>query len=446
LIVVAGWPPAGRVIQIGNVQMTSNADAGTGVDLTADAPNGATTVSVANASGFKQGDIVHIDQVDDATVLNSPPYDCTYFKRAADRSIGQRIEVASVSGTTLTLSSPLHWTFTKALKAQVAPIMQPITKNAGLEGVRISGGSHPYDGAGVDVWNAAYSWIRDIETDTPAGMHIVLSGTYRFVVQGSYAHDSGNYGYGTGCYGIVIRFQGADNLVENNIVYHVNKPILFNASGGGNVVAYNYADFSWSTPSSWQEVSIDCHCNFPHMELIEGNWAPHIGMSVTHGNAGFLTVFRNYASSQFHGVTGQNGNVEAIQLDTQAQSMNVVGNVLGQAGLAGAQYEAVSNGADCGKPHMYMLASGYQTNGCTWSPDPASDPALTTLLRHGNFDYVNNDTLWDPKQPSHAIPSSLYLTGKPVFWPAATPWPWTGPDVTPKVGVLPAKDRFDKMP
>ena len=35
------------------------------------------------------------------------------------------------------------------------------------------------------------------------------------------------------------------------------------------------------------------------MELIEGNYAPHMGATTTHGNAGYLTFFRNYASSQF---------------------------------------------------------------------------------------------------------------------------------------------------
>jgi len=436
--------PAGVVIQIGRVSSTSTADAGTGVDLTADAANGSTTVALASAAGLAAGDIVQIDQTDDTAILNSPPYDCTYFKRAADRSIGQRIEIASINGNTLTLTSPLHWTFTKAQKAQVAPIKQPMTKYAGLEGVLLKGGNHPYDGGGVNVWNAAYSWVKDIETDTITGMHIVLSGTYRFVVRDSYVHHSGNYGFGTGCYGIVVRFQSADSLVENNIARYVNKPILFNASGGGNVIAYNYADDSWATPG-WQELNIDCHCNYPHMELIEGNYAPHMGMSVTHGNAGYLTFYRNYSSSQFHEFTGLTGNVTAIELDTKAQSMNVVGNVLGSPGLAGALYEETSNDGKCGKPHVFVLGSGYNLDGCGWPPNPASDPAVSTLLRHGNFDYVTNMTAWDPKQANHTLPASLYLTSKPAFWPAAVAWPWTGPDLEPKVGALPAKTRFDNM-
>jgi hypothetical protein len=35
------------------------------------------------------------------------------------------------------------------------------------------------------------------------------------------------------------------------------------------------------------------------MELIEGNEAPHMGATTTHGNAGYLTFYRNHASSQF---------------------------------------------------------------------------------------------------------------------------------------------------
>jgi hypothetical protein len=437
--------PAGTVIAVGEVQSTSNADLGAGVRLTADAAKESVQVSVASAAGFHAGDIVQIDQSDDpALVLNASPYDCPYFKRTATRSIGQRIEIASVQGNTLTLSSPLHWTFTTALQAEVAPVTHAITRYAGIEGLKLVGGDHPYDGGGIDLWNAAYSWVSDVETDTITGMHIVLSGAYRCVVQGSYVHHSGNYGYGTGCYGIVLRFQSSDNLVENNIARYVNKPILFNASGGGNVVAYNYVDDSWATPG-WQEVNIDCHCNFPFMELIEGNYAPHMGASSTHGNAGFLTYFRNQSTSQFHEIVGQTGNVAALQLDTMSQSMNVVGNVLGQAGLS-ALYEESSDDGQCGTPHMYLLGSGYGTSGCSWSPTPASDPAVTTLLRHGNFDFVNGSTVWDPSKPDHTLPASLYLSTRPAFWPAALPWPWAGPDLSPTTGVLPAKDRFEKMP
>ena len=75
----------------------------------------------------------------------------------------------------------------------------------------------------------------------------------------------------------------------------------------------------------------------------------------------------------------------------------------------------------------------------------ASDIAFTSLFRHGNFDTVNNGVIWDPATSSHALPNSLYLGAKPGWWPAATPWPWAGPDLSPMVGTLPAKQRSDAM-
>ena len=315
---------------------------GTGYALTADATKETTTVTVGtNASHFAAGDLAVIDQVDDATVQEG---DCQYFKRVDKRSVSERVEVASVNTTagTVTLTTPLHWTFKSASPylAQIAKASGTIIKWAGIESVALTGGTNPgYDGqmaGGIDVSNAAYCWIKDVQTDgTIGGMHVSMTGTYRCIVRDGHFHNSANYGFGADCYGIVLRCGAADNLIENNIVRYMNKPIMFNVSGGGNVIGYNYADNSWATPSAWQEVNIDTHCSFPHMELMEGNYAPHMGATITHGNAGYLTYFRNYSSSQFaspavYGATDkQTGNIVAIQFDTGDINMTVIGNVLG---------------------------------------------------------------------------------------------------------------------
>ena len=292
---------------------------------------------------------------------------------------------------------------------------------------------------GIDISNAAYCWVKDVQTDgTIGGMHVTLTGAYRCVVRDSFIHHSANYGFGTDCYGIVLRCGSADNLVENNIVRWMNKPILFNASGGGNVVAYNYADNSWATPAGWQEVNIDCHCAFPHMELMEGNYAPHVGASNTHGNAGYLTYFRNYSSSYFappavYGSTAtQIQNITALEFDGGDIGMNVVGNVLGMAGVSTA-YDGYSVNSNS----IYQL--GVRGSGAT-------DVAATSLLRTGNFDTIHNATVWNPAGAVQTLPSSLYLQAKPGWWPSGTPWPWAGPDLSPMVGTLPAKARSDSNP
>jgi hypothetical protein len=409
--------------------------------LTRDAAKESTSLPVGSAaSAFAAGDLALVDQIDDALVDQG---DCTYFKRVSGRSVTQRVAIAAVdtAGGTLTLSSPLHWDFRSASPylAQVTRVTRPVTRWAGVEHLKIQGGTNPsYNGAmagGIDISNAAHCWVKDIQTDgTIGGMHVSLTGTYRCVVRDSFFHHSANYGFGADCYGIVLRCGASENLVENNIVRWMNKPILFNVTGGGNVVAYNYADNSWATPPTWQEVNIDCHCSFPHMELIEGNDAPHVGATTTHGNAGYLTFYRNHASSQFappavFGSTAtQDGNVTALQLPDSDVGMNVLGNVLGTRG-----WSAAYDGSGSGTRAIYRLGS-------------PTGVSAATIHRHGNYDTVNGATVWLPGNDARTLPASLYRNVKPAWWPDGTPWPWVGPDLTPMVGTLPARARSDAMP
>lgn len=433
----------GTVLAIGD-QRDSICYGGTAYALVEDAAKESTTISVgAAARQFSAGDLALVDIADDAEIDQG---DCPYFKRESGRSVSQRVMITAVdeASGTLTLDSPLHWAFRAAApyRAEIVRVTQPVVRFAGVEHLRLRNGSNPgYNGqmaGGVDVSNAAFSWVKDVQTDeTNGGMHVSLTGTYRVVVRDSYFHHSANYGFGADCYGIVLRCGAAENLVENNVVRYMNKPIMFNVSGGGNVIAYNYADNSWATPAEWQEVNIDCHCSFPHMELMEGNFAPHMGATTTHGNAGYLTYFRNYASSEFAApaVAGstarQNGNIAALQFQGGDIGMNAIGNVLGRAGVS-----RVYDGYDSGRAAIFQLGD---------SGAGASDVAATTLFRHGNYDYVNMETRWDPDVPARALPPSLYLRARPGWWPPSMAWPWAGPDLTPMVGTLPAKARSDAM-
>jgi hypothetical protein len=437
-------------IGTGYDQSCYNSNYNTAYALTADALKETATVTLgANASKFTAGDLVLLDQVDDATVKEG---DCQYFKRVDKRSTSERAEVASVdaAGGTVTLTSPLHFTFKSAAPylAQMAKTKDPVVRWAGIESLAIQGGTNPgYNGqmaGGIDVSNAVSCWIKDVQTDgTVGGMHVSLTGTYRTVVRDSYFHHSADYGFGHDCYGIVLRCGSADNLVENNIVRYMNKPILFNVSGGGNVIAYNYADNSWADPPAWQEVNIDTHCSFPHMELMEGNYAPHMGATITHGNAGYLTYFRNYSSSQFappavaNSTAKQTGNITAIQFDEGDLNMTVIGNVLGSSaetdlGTAPLSKNYIADGSEAG------AIFDFGSNG-------KSDVSYTSLWAHGNYDTVNKSVQWSTSIATRALPASLYLTAQPAWWPAASPWPWAGPDLSPMVGTLPAKARSEQM-
>jgi hypothetical protein len=283
------------------------------------------------------------------------------------------------------------------------------------------------------------------------GVHVALAGTYRFVLRDSYAHHSVTYSYGGVSYGYSLEWQASDNLVENNVVTYMNKPIQFRSSGGGNVVAYNYVDDAWSQPDAgghfwFQELGIDVHCAFPHMELVEGNYAPHLGGASTWGNAGGITFFRNYAPGVFRTIalTGPNApaNQAAVELGSGMLDMNVVGNVLGAPGAPRAEFETRGPGT-CRRPVPFIYRLNYDgAKGYCEFATPPETRASDTLLRHGNYDSVTRAVRWDPSISSRTLPASLYLTRKPAFF-GALPWPWVDPTAVPRVGTLPARARFD---
>jgi hypothetical protein len=440
----------GSVVCIGESQDGACYDWGSYAEpacaLSSDAQKGDTVITIGSgASKFKAGDFALIDQVDDAGISEG---DCTYFKRGADRSVSQRVEIASVTTAsgTVTVTSPLHWTFKSAApySAQLVRVTASVIKWAGIESVRLQGGTAgSYDGqsaGGIDMSNAAYCWVKDVQTDsTIGGIHVALRGAFRCVVREGYFHHSANYGFGTDCYGVVLGCASADNLIENTIARYMNKPLQFSNSGGGNVFGYNYADNAWSDQDgSFQEVPIDAHCSFPHMELVEGNYAPHMALPATHGASGYITFFRNYASSQFafppvYGkTTRQTSDVQALSLCSECVYVTAVGNVLGP--VAGSDSRSAVQ-------ITRYISSGFD-NGILNFGDSASTRAAATALIHGNYDNVNKKVLWDSSIGDHAIPASLYLSSKPAFF-GSNPWPWVTPEQTsnPLAGELPAKIR-----
>ncbi len=422
---------------------------GKGVALTADAAKDSTSITVGSAaSSFQVGDLIVVDQVDASPVVVG---DCLYYKRSqsgAYRSIAQVVQVTQVDTAAgkLGLGAALHWsykagspTFAQAFRVNSSPTVSW----AGIESLWIQGGTAgSYDGqsaGGIDISNSAFCWVKDVQTDqTIGGMHIRLGAAYRCVVRDSYFHHSKNYGFGADCYGIVLGCFSADNLIENNIARYMNKPILLMVSGGGNVIGYNYADNSWAD-NTWQEVNIDAHCAFPHMELIEGNDAPHMGATSTHGNAGYFTFFRNYSSSEFaspqvaDSPLARTGNITTLELQGGAVGMNVVGNILGKAGVT----QMFDNYTSSEPASIYELGQGNNGLG-------QNDTAVQTLLRTGNYDYSHDATEWTNDTPVQ-LPASLYLGQKPTWWPPGTSWPWVGPDLSPMVGTLPARARSDGM-
>jgi hypothetical protein len=64
---------------------------------------------------------------------------------------------------------------------------------------------------------------------------------------------------------------------------------------------------------------------------------------------------------------------------------------------------------------------------------------LTTLLRHGNWDSVNQSVFWNDSDDT-VLPRSFYLNSKPMWW-GSMQWPAIGPDVSPNCSGVQVRDN-----
>src|SRR6267142_135611 len=69
------------------------------------------------------------------------------------------------------------------------------------------------------------------------GAHLLIDRSFRVVIRDSYFHHATDVVQGGGAYGLSFSAHTSDSLVENNIIYYLNKPLTMRATGGGNVVA-----------------------------------------------------------------------------------------------------------------------------------------------------------------------------------------------------------------
>lgn len=380
------------------------------------------------------------------------------------RSRMQTTEITAILGNTLEIKDPLHLDFPAGPSAaggesqvwRTVPINTSMgmgNRWSGIEDIAVAGGNSlwGFPGGTVAFSYMAYGWAKNIEADgdkgrgrgaSPGkyGWNIGVGRSYRVVVRDSYAHGSADINPGGHAYGIVVGIGSSACLVENNISVNNNKPVALNATGGGNVIAYNYVDQAiiWSSPE-WQENAIDDnHGAFTHHDLIEGNWTANLGGDTTHGNSGWHTHLRNYA----HGTNllggAKTANVRAVGMDGWTHDHAYIGNVLN----GGTVYETTPF-QRVGIP-VYQLGNNYAGIGGNWD----NGYAELHIYRDGNWDNVSNDVVWDsascakPGAPTCSIPASFYLSGRPAFFTTGYSWPWVNPTAA-RVGRLPAKARFD---
>jgi hypothetical protein len=397
---------------------------------------GSTLLRVAGASGFKAGDMVLVDQLNDGVLVNKNGLQgCDYCSREeGNRAMGQIVMVEARQGDELTISPGLYWTHTESLLPQ-ATRLDFTTRWAGVEDLKVVNGS---GGAEYNILmeSAGYCWLKNVESSGCRRRHVWTYYAFRCEIRDCYFHDAqSSYGPDHG-YGVLLGSQSSANLVENNIFNSLHVPMQNDSGSSGNVWSYNYVTNVLYDDPEWLQPDASTHGAHPMMNLWEGNSIYKIYTDWIHGSASHNTYFRNYARGwQAGNVYGNN----AFGAEKQNTHMNVVGNVFGTFGRSDIYQLARAKRRHIERT-IYEL--GYTTIG---DDGPDGDATVeATLLRHGNFDYVSRSVVWAPGIPERVLPASLYLTHKPAWW-GNLPWPPFGPDLNPIVNKLPAQVRFGSI-
>ena len=481
---------------------------GTSYNLASDAVQGAYSITLTSApSGISAGSIVWLDELttSDPNVVWGASFgtdnELGYGMRRVNSSLADVMEVASVSGTTITFDTPITYPYHTAYSAQLTTYPNPWIKGVGIENLFAWGGA-----GNVEIGQCAYCWIKNVESSWTNNPSIELQGTFRNVLRDSFIHETDNPSPGGAGYQIAIDGGSAEDLVENNISWYGNKVVVMRGAGGGNVFAYNYTDdaFGETYPDSPEAGINSAHLTTSHLELLEGNYSQNYKGDTYWGNSIYITAFRNwisahraahaplntytYTSDCVHDYGDYVGSARAA-VDIQAYSFyhNIVGNVLG---MSGQSLLTEPSGCDEGPQTAWVLqvttetgyndlstgnkvpiwqlgayqasvnisgsftfsdcpSEGSQTGG-NWTFDNCT---VNTLNRTANWDWntsaehcYGTGGTTDLGCSGVTLPSSFYLTSAPAFFQGQT-WPWVN-SATGATNTLPAMYCFqhNQMP
>ena len=400
---------------------------------------GSTRITVT-AHGYRKGDILLIDQVNDDTgdpVITATGLDgtCTWCSRAnGTRVLGQVVEVASVpDANTLQLDIPLYYDFNQTKLPQTSRINPAyLIQSAGLEKLQVDNSlsySDNQENYGTVYMHAAINcWLLNVKINMVYKTGLVIRyGSYRDIVRGCQITKSYQYSANAG-YGMWLSYGVSACLIENNIFNELSAGFIFNGANSGNVISYNYFTDIISTdyPNSVRD-GIVAHGGHPMMNLFEGNYlnGPCIAADLYWGSSSHNTYLRNRVIID----VGKTGGTANIALWKHQTFHNFIGNILGTKG-----HETVYENNDLYEGKM-IYCLDYADDG------PQNGKTARTILRHGNYDYVSDRTIWEASIADHQIPPSYYLSEKPSWWGSFS-WPAIGPDSNPMTGAIPAQARF----
>jgi hypothetical protein len=394
-----------------------------------------TSVTVQNASSISVNDYILITQSNVSGLVHTQGVNgnCNWCGNdTSSQAMTQINKVVAKSGNTLTLERPLYFSYTDS------SVVKPLTmvQNVGFEDFLLRR-SNPSARNGHNIYliYCANCWVRNVKSDMAGHRHVQLENSYACTVRDSWFSDGYDHG-SDHSYGIFLFAWNSDHLIENNIIYRCRHSLILEGGGSGNVFGYNYSVGSLTDPDhNWLTEEMDTHGAHPFMNLFEGNVVGKLVHDNTWGSASHNTTFRCWIQNYSSGTDNPTLARWAVDVEAHSYYNNIVGSIIGRPGDTGVRYAAENISGS--RLASYRL--GFQSPGDGTISD--SNVRARTLI-HGNYDYIGGGGVWDSSNADHNLPASLYLSTKPA-WFGSLAWPAFGPDLSPMVGTIPAKVRYE---
>lgn len=374
--------------------------------------------SMTNAA-FKVGSTLFIDQTNDSVFVLEYGNEglCNWCGRTnGSRAMGQIATITAISGSNVTVDTPMFWTYTNA--PQGYWYARPNLPYCGLEDLCVNGAGIVSGDNTVDFYLCQNSWARNVQMMYGNRAQIRLYMCSHCVVRDSYVVHAASFGITS--YGIELDMDCLC-LVENNRFNDLSAGPVMAWVSSGNVIGYNYLTNFYVSPN-WNPESLQTHDAHCFMNLYEGNYTPMFYFDFIHGSSSHQTVFRNRSVGW---QTAMTENTYAVVIEATNTFLNVVGNVLGKSGYH-TDYEIT--GVNSGETYKHIYKLGYWTTGLNTHFEFYDPNVTNTLLRHMNYDTVtatNSGVVWNTNA-NRTLPDSLYLASKPAFF-GSTTWPWVDP-------------------
>ena len=417
------------------IQINGDVTSGPATNLSSGYAKGSDTFLVASAASFSVGDLVLIDQLNDPSFVNATGGEglCSWCSRdSGSRSLSEAVRITAKSGNRITVSHPLSYSYSASFTPQMYLEASPPIVYAGVEDLEITASSSSLtENSGISLIGAYGCWAKNVNFSAIPKKSFWAQASSGFEVRRCYFHDAGDYDADHG-YGVSVQAWSSDCLIEDNIFKEMHANIAFGSGGSGaNVAGYNYAYNARHYQVNWFIHNFATHGAHTYMNLWEGNFIPKLGFDDIWGSGSHQLVMRNNITDACPDVPVTT-NLGAVAVANGQYYDSFVGNVLGYPGYIGTETYVNDNS-------YYLWDIGTILD----NPNNTDPKVASTLLRHGNYDYVTLTTKWDAAISSHAIPSSLYYSSKPS-WFGSLEWPPIGSDVAGYIKNTPAKWRWDK--